>query len=695
MPRSDSHAHSKPTPAAADRLGAVALMAAFVLLGVAALRQLWATDLGWQLATGRLVLADGPPQAEALSWTHAGAPWIELRWLWCAAIAALWSGPGPAAISWLAWALHTAAFALVTTARLRRAPLAAAALVLVLAVLAASQRLFARPEAVTGLMVAAFLVVLDSDRRRPGWLVWLLPALQVLWGNAHTLFALGPVLAGLALVAAAIERAIGDPAAPRRLRRAGVLALALTAACVVNPYGLHVFGFAWTLVRELGDPIARDVLAELRSPFALRAGYTAIGFWLALVGTTAVVAVTRVRRLDPFLALTATATLVLAAGSVRNLPLFSLAAIPFVLAALERRDGDAPGRARLVTGAASALALALAAFFTHAIATDRFTVDQHDTNRFGAGVAPQRYPEDAARVAASLRLRDGGTPRTFASLFESSWLLTEHVPSWADPRLEVFGAATFARGVAATKSPAAFLALAGTGPVRVAVSALDDVDFLRTLSAVPGWALVHADAVAAVFADTTAVDARAIAAGEWPALAARVRATLPSPTPRERLAWNARATSAAPRQRFGNALLLLARRADLAEPFLRDAVAAEPRSAAARLAWAEALEGTGRGAEARAQRERAVEIAPDDADALAALALDELIAGDTEAAAPRLEHAVRRAPGHARSWALLGEARARQGRAREAVDCLDRAVRLEPGNAQYRRRLEALSAPAR
>ena len=55
---------------------------AFLLL-FASFRCIWGADYWWQWATGKYVSQSSIPFEDVFSYTRAGKPWIELRWLYC------------------------------------------------------------------------------------------------------------------------------------------------------------------------------------------------------------------------------------------------------------------------------------------------------------------------------------------------------------------------------------------------------------------------------------------------------------------------------------------------------------------------------------------------------------------------------------------------------------------------------------
>ena len=157
-------------------LGVVALVGLSV---AACFHRIWAVDFWWQYATGRLVLSQGWPAVDVFSYTAAGQPWIELRWLFCVVQASVMDGLGTPALQVLLWLSVVAAFTLVTWPHASPRVRAFVPLVVGVALLTSAQRFLMRPELVTFVMFATFLLVLDRHRRAASRWIWALPFLQL------------------------------------------------------------------------------------------------------------------------------------------------------------------------------------------------------------------------------------------------------------------------------------------------------------------------------------------------------------------------------------------------------------------------------------------------------------------------------------------------------------------------------------
>ncbi len=668
-----------PPARSLDRvLLALAAASILALLAAASFRRVWEADFFWQWKTGELVARTGPPRVDTLSETSRGRPWIEMRWLYCRLLHAVVSAAGfSGAVVAKALAV-LAAFGLALAASPWRRSAVAACLVLPVAILAASQRFYVRPELASFLFFSLFVCLCVRSRKGSHGLLYALPPLQVLWANLHTLFLLGPAVAGLFVGLEAI-RLRGEP---RRLLRPAAVLVATCAACFVTPYGMAGVRFGVRLLSELRDPVYQRMAAEFLPTFHFGQRYLAVVFFEVLIGLCTLAAVGRLRRLDPFLSLLTLAQLALALLSIRNLPLFCLAAVPF---AVTHAPADAAWPAVLRRGTlVGSTVLALAASW--ALATDRFYVWQHDTNQFGAGLAAHRFPVGATRYVKE-RLRPH---RLFHPMFEGSYLVAEGVPSFVDPRLEVQGSAHLARYAGMMEDPAAWREAMERFRFDAALVDLGS-PFLRHLLDGNAWSLVYFDAEDAVF--VPAGTAPAMTDAEIDARAAGLQKSLGTPLPYAKAGMLDRVASPAPYLRTARFLVQLGRPEE-AEPFAAAALTAYPKVYGAH-------EILGRAAEARdalvpALAEYQAERTRDPANVLAARQAGILAfrLGRGEEALPLLTEAVQRVPADAEVWGVLTKIHADAGRMGPALTCARQAAALVPGSVSYQTNLGKLSAVA-
>lgn len=210
-------------------------------------------DVWWHLRGGDWVLRNGPPGLDPFSFGSADRRWIDLHWGFQVLLAAAHAAAGyPGIIAFVA----VLAAASVTVGFACRRPgggPATAALCWVPAVLVMAGRFTPRPEMFSLLFLGVFLAVLYRAQERPR-LLWVLPAVQVLWVNTHGLFVFGPFVLGCLL----IDRAVRRPSEGRAWwRRAAIVAGLVTTACFVNPYGAAGALFPLELlpkVSEAGNP---------------------------------------------------------------------------------------------------------------------------------------------------------------------------------------------------------------------------------------------------------------------------------------------------------------------------------------------------------------------------------------------------------------------------------------------------------
>jgi hypothetical protein len=224
-------------------------------------------DTGWHIRTGQAILETGHvPRVDPFSFSKAGEPWFAWEWGADVVLAMLHQGWGLKGVVLLGGALialyGAVMFRFITW---RGSSALLALLATLLAVSAASIHFLARPHLITLVLIPVTLWILEADRRRQSWLVWLLVPMTAVWTNLHGGFLALIALAALLAVGSALEAAWenGWTAAWPSLRRYGSLTALCLLASVANPYGvrlhLHIFEY-------LRADWIRNVISEFQSP---------------------------------------------------------------------------------------------------------------------------------------------------------------------------------------------------------------------------------------------------------------------------------------------------------------------------------------------------------------------------------------------------------------------------------------------
>jgi hypothetical protein len=271
-------------------------------------------DTGWHIRTGELVLETGrAPVEDPFSFSRPRQQWFAWEWLADVAFAAVWRWRGLAGAAVLAGAvLVLAATALLAHLLRRGYGLWIGLAATMAAVSASSLHYLARPHIFSILFYTLALWILAEDRRRRGWLVWLLVPLTALWANLHGGFAAWLATLGLLLGFCLARRDWSG------LGRYGGLAALCSLASLWNPYGwqLHLH-----IARYLDSPWILDNVQEFQSPRIRSEGM--IVFAVLLLAAVALAP-----RADRFEALLVLVWGFLALRSARHVPFFAIAAAP-------------------------------------------------------------------------------------------------------------------------------------------------------------------------------------------------------------------------------------------------------------------------------------------------------------------------------------------------------------------------------
>jgi tetratricopeptide (TPR) repeat protein len=250
-----------------------------LLLGVAFLLgcyEMGDSDIWWHLRGGQWVLEQGRvPGLDPFTFGSADKPWIDIHWSYEVILALTYGAGGVGALVLLAAVLGAGAVLVCLTARRREWPVVVLVLCWLPALVLLAFRLDPRPEIFSLLYLGCFLAVLWRVEQRPA-MAWLLPLVQVLWVNAQGLFIFGPILVVLFLAAHGalllVRRLKGPwgwgPVERRWWLHVGGAAVAVAAACLVNPYFLAGARFPFVLFPKVAAAgnIYKQYIDELMSP---------------------------------------------------------------------------------------------------------------------------------------------------------------------------------------------------------------------------------------------------------------------------------------------------------------------------------------------------------------------------------------------------------------------------------------------
>jgi hypothetical protein len=493
------------------------------------------TDFWWHLKTGELILERWTiPTVDLYTYSDFDKPWTDLHWGFQVLITGIYRLGGVNLVILVKAAVITGAVAVAWLAGGRDLPAWIKSLLWIPAIVCVSGRGYERPEMLSQLFLAAWLWIALRIAERPR-LIWLLPALQVVWVNCHALFVLG-LAVGAAYAADCVAREIAGGrwglAPPDRepsgrvIVRAGAL---VAVACLINPYFEEGARFPLTLYRKFSvDQDFYSVnIGEFQTPlmFIQRAGWRGL-FSIYIISELIVWCVTassfvvlawRRRRWSVMRVLLFAGFSHLAWKATRNVNIFAIVSLVVAcenfaeIGAGQARASSIPGRPTVRNSRR------MAAFVTClivAVVTGGWRAITEEGKEFRLGESPNWYIHAAAKFAG----QPGFPNRAFVAHNGQAPVYTYHnAPGhWVfmDARLEVCTKRTFEEfnailGLMVRGDPA-WQTLLAAGSSEMPVVILDSRGSRFQIAAMmqtPGWRLVFADRAAAVFLTDQQADA--------------------------------------------------------------------------------------------------------------------------------------------------------------------------------------------
>ena len=255
------------------------LPAATLLVGSAlALRRLDDFDTWWHLASGRWIIGNrSVPVTDTLSFTVPDHPWINLQWLYDAALYLLFDIAGADLLVIVSAAAYAGALWMMMKNLRPWLGEVPASLLCLWVILIAEERFMIRPEMVSFLLLQAVLWILMTARSNEGRRLWLLAPVMLVWVNCHSLFIIGLFCIGCAVAGVLAARLPmippgwrqGTALGPAGTRRLLWSAAAAAAVILLNPYLLEGALFPFKLMTRIdaSNPVFQAI-GEFRRPFS-------------------------------------------------------------------------------------------------------------------------------------------------------------------------------------------------------------------------------------------------------------------------------------------------------------------------------------------------------------------------------------------------------------------------------------------
>ncbi|HUO56753.1 MAG TPA: hypothetical protein VMV05_01110 [bacterium] len=409
---------------------------AFLLLLLAS-KKIGSYDLGTHLRSGQWIVQNHSfPTKDTFTYTQNDRDYLDPYGLYQILLYGLQRIGGYSALNFMNIVVVFLTFGILFwRLKLSHASPGLATLLLFIGALAMERRFTVRPELFSWFFLSLTLLILEL-RLRGRDRLYLLPLLQLLWVNTEGLFVLGWFAMGAFFMGIKLQTKKWDS----KLLQFSLFSL---VADLLNPYFLKGVLFPFVLWTRLqGSNLHKQTIVELYSPWEYlkvqKSHYDTnlhvyLFFLLALL-CFSFLALTFNRRKFQDLVLLAGFTY-MAATAVRNIPLFTLVAIPLLAACVsdflfQRKWNPFQSKwAVFVLGLAITLTAAR-------VATNAFYIEDRRLDRLGWGLDPEILPVKAAEFLARHHL-DG---RLLNDLNTGGWLdWKAPQPTFIDGRSEVMG----------------------------------------------------------------------------------------------------------------------------------------------------------------------------------------------------------------------------------------------------------------
>jgi tetratricopeptide (TPR) repeat protein len=470
-----------------------------IFITILSLRLLSDPDLGFHLKAGKWIVENGSfPSKDTFTYTVNNNDYTDLHWLFQISVFLPYSIISYKGLSIVVCLLSLwLLFLLLKRQRMLNIPLGVTSVLLFAAYLIIEPRIVLRPEMFTYIFITFMLLLLDGYYYFGKKQLFFLPIIMLLWCNMHALFILGFVLIGAYFISIYLR----DKKADRYFLLWMIVSVAV---CFINPYFYKGFTFPLELFSRFdSNNIYNQHIKEFISFFNLD-HFTAkdIIFIIYFVITILLVLFTLMKRKWHEFILIAV-FLYLALISIRNIPLFTIIALPISAKAIKDvieyfRNKKVFKSASWIEKSVYYLLIIVPVLLMFRLFTNAYYIGESSFSKTGIGINDYQHPTAASEFLVQHKL-DG---RIINSIGFGGWLeWSIPQPVFIDGRLEVMKEDLYNEVVKSWSGGLKDL-IAKYQPKLIVYSYLKYYPWTKQLAAMPDWRLIYVDGNTAIFAST-------------------------------------------------------------------------------------------------------------------------------------------------------------------------------------------------
>ncbi|MEW6557615.1 MAG: tetratricopeptide repeat protein [Elusimicrobiota bacterium] len=425
----------------------ILIFLSFVLLISFLIRKVTDFDIWWHLKTGEYIIKNHTiPHSDIFSYTASKKEWIDSQWLFQVIAYKVYEFTGINGLIFMQAFIISITLLFLFKIFYQPKNYLVAVFIFLLTVLTVNERFLIRPEMFSFLFIALFFFILDLYKQGHSEnTIFLLPFIQLLWVNIHSLFFVGNVILFIYIIAAIIDKKIVSQfrtdavlLSNRQIIKLAIVGVLVILVGFLNPYTIRGFLFPLFLFKEISTTtIYKEIITEFQPPFSGHYENSIILFYKIFIVCSFLSIVLNIKKIDTAQILLYVSFLVLSVLARRNIALFALISAPITINNLNNLSSFflRKTKIRIIV---SLLLCILILKIIMSVVSNRYYISEGNLTQTGLGVSEYSYPEKALEFVKNI----GYNGNIFNDSKSGGYFIWKCYPAikvFIDGRLEVYG----------------------------------------------------------------------------------------------------------------------------------------------------------------------------------------------------------------------------------------------------------------